>query len=238
MFKALSFFFWLSLMWLLQKWIPHSQIQDVDKKRFVNFCLGLLNLGVAFFLGSITQLLPTHSPSLLEVLSGVLILDFVAYGFHRLFHQFDFLFRFHRVHHSDPHIEFSSALRFHFGEVFVANSGRLLATWSLGFSYKTLVIFEVIFLAFNLFEHSNLRLPEKLSRTLSWLWITPALHRKHHSIQEREMNSNYGTVFSVWDRSFGTWTPGMEKEEFPMGLRAHQEEIGLREALICPFKRQ
>lgn len=196
-----------------------------------------MNVGLALIFGPMLKLLSTHSPSWIEVLGGILILDLVAYMFHRLFHRFDFLFRFHGVHHSDPHIEVTTALRFHFGEVLIANSARLAVVWALGFSYQTLIAFELTFLFFNMFEHANLRLPQRISHLWSRVFITPALHRRHHSIVREEMNSNYGTIFSIWDRALGTLTPSEESDQFPMGLRPDQKELGPFEALFWPFKR-
>ncbi len=235
-FRLLFFLAFFILFLILQKWSPHRRkTPQLRSRRLTNLGLGAFNLSLVVVFGQLTQLLSTHTPSWMEVTAGVFLLDFLAYCFHRLFHLNSFLFRFHSVHHSDASIEVTSAFRFHFGEVLVANSARILCAWALGFSYVTLFIFELVFLFFNLFEHSNFQLPQKLSGFLSFLWITPALHRKHHSILHKEMNSNFGTVFSIWDRLLRTYTPGGESEDFPMGLSKGQQERGFLKALALPF---
>lgn len=218
-------------------WLPHHQnTTSLKTKRLTNFGLAITNLSLAIVFGPMIGLLKTHPPSALEIFAAILTLDLLAYVFHRLFHENNFLFRFHQVHHSDPNIEATTALRFHFGEVLIANSARIFTASLLGFSFKTLIIFELVFLFFNLLEHSNLKLPSWLSKKAEFLFITPALHRRHHSIIPKEMNSNYGTIFSFWDRILKTRTPSLETDQFPMGLKPDEQEISLKQALVWPFK--
>src|SRR5690606_37236448 len=124
-------------------------------------------------LGPALKWLPTHPPGILEILAGVLLFDLLAYAFHRLFHRIDFLFRFHRVHHSDPNLEVTTALRFHVFEVLPTVFIRILLAYALGISYMTLVIFEIIFQTLNFIEHSNIKLPVRLSAFLNSILVTP-----------------------------------------------------------------
>lgn len=236
--RAIFFITLLSSLMTVQVLMAHNtNIPELKRKRVLNLSLGSINFILALSLGPLLGLLSTHTPSWIEIFIGVLVLDFVAYAFHRVFHQFNILFRFHGVHHSDPHIEVTSALRFHFGEVIVGSLARVATVWLTGFSYQTLIAFELVFMFFNMLQHANLRLPQPLSRLLGWIFITPAFHRRHHSVQVTEMNSNYGTIFSFWDRIFGTFTPSKEDDQFLMGLKSNQKEMKVIEAIRWPFKR-
>ena len=140
------------------------------------------------------------TPIWLSMALAIVLLDAVAYFWHRMNHKFSWLWRFHSVHHTDRVFDASTAVRFHIGELLTSLGIRLLTVTIFGLSVPSILLFELIFQFFNIFEHGNVRLPLKTEGIFAKIFVTPALHRKHHSIQVDELNTNFGTIFSFWDR--------------------------------------
>ena len=153
------------------------------------------------------------------VAATVVGLDLVSYAWHRANHELGFFWRFHRVHHADADYHVSTALRFHLGEILMALPVRLAAIVLLGAPPVAVVVFEVIFGIANVLEHGNFDLPPRLERALGRVFVTPALHRRHHSTEHRERDTNFGTIFSVWDRLARTYRPDTSASRFATGLR-------------------
>jgi sterol desaturase/sphingolipid hydroxylase (fatty acid hydroxylase superfamily) len=174
-------------------------------------------------------------PPALQLLLTILALDLVSYAWHRANHRIGFLWRFHRVHHSDPAFTASTAVRFHPGELLLSLPLRLLAVAALGASPAGVVLFEIVFTIANFFEHGDISLPLTFERLLQHLWITPALHRRHHSRRWSDLNTNFGTVFVFWDRLFHTYLPSSSEERVTVGLPDRPSCSSLREALLLPL---
>jgi len=175
-------------------------------------------------------------PLWLQILLSVLLLDFVAYAWHIANHRVPFLWRFHSVHHSDINFDTSTAVRFHVGELFISMMVRLLVVFVFGIPVIGLLVFELIYQFFNTFEHGNIRLPRWLEQVLQLVFVTPALHRKHHSVRPHELNANYATIFSFWDRLGNTRVPSHSAEEFPVGLPGQKHDLGFVAVLKLPLK--
>ena len=144
-------------------------------------------------------------PNWAAVLLALLWLDFVIYWQHRLFHRLPWLWRLHRVHHTDRMLDASSALRFHPLEILVSLVIKLLAIAVLGAPPIAVLLFEIGLNAMAMFNHANLRLPLRLDAMLRRALVTPDMHRVHHSVFASETHSNFGFNLSVWDRVFGSY---------------------------------
>lgn len=131
--------------------------------------------------------------------------SFAGYAFHFLMHKVPVLWRVHRVHHFDTHLDVSTALRSHPFEVFLLVAVTAFVAIVLGMDPVVLAAYELVEASVHLATHANFRLPEKLDRALRLIVVTPNMHSLHHSAWHRETDSNYGTVFSIWDRIFGTY---------------------------------
>ncbi len=143
----------------------------------------------------------------------VLSLDLLSYWWHRLNHNFGLLWKLHKFHHKTEFMDPLAAYRFHPVEVFLGYQLRAFVIWSLGFGVQELGMFILIYGTLNLFQHSNLRLPERFEQILSLILVTPRIHHMHHLRDKSSQNSNYATVFIFWDRLFGTYTaPGVIRE--------------------------
>ena len=143
-------------------------------------------------------------PRLVKVGLGILALDYTMYLWHRALHRFGPLWRFHAVHHDDPDLDATTALRFHAGEIIASVPYRCAQVLVLGVSPSVALAYEVVMQSAALFHHSNLRLPERVDRALSYVIVTPRMHGVHHSLETRELESNWSVVFSFWDRLHGT----------------------------------
>lgn len=175
-------------------------------------------------------------PSALRVGVGLLVLDFVAYAWHRANHKFRFLWRFHAVHHSDQFLDASTAFRFHPGEIVISLVARIAVVVIFGISVPGILLFEIAYVFFNLFEHGNIRLSSNIESTIENIFLTPALHRKHHSVVYCELNSNFGTIFSFWDRTFGTRLSSSSEDVVSVGLPKGEEKLDLWSLLKMPFR--
>ena len=148
------------------------------------------------------------SPAI-ELLTGVLLMDVWTWFWHRTCHQLPFLWRFHRVHHSDPDMDVTTAFRFHPGELLLSAFARLPVICLLGLAAWHLLVYETLLLAASQFHHAALpagRWDEFLRR---WI-VTPAIHRIHHARELPFTNSNYSSLLSCWDKLFGTWQNPLE----------------------------
>jgi len=166
-------------------------------------------------------------PGLLGAVLGlalaVLLFDLWMYAWHRANHELPFLWRFHQVHHTDPAMDVTTALRFHPGELLISSLLNPLVILALGMGLTQLILYKSVMLAIILFHHSNLRVPSRWDARLRWLIVPPSMHRVHHSRIARETNSNYGTVFSFWDRLFGSFRLRPDLRQIVFGTGHHDE---------------
>jgi sterol desaturase/sphingolipid hydroxylase (fatty acid hydroxylase superfamily) len=163
----------------------------------------------------------------------LLLLDLLIYWWHRANHEWRFLWRFHLVHHLDRTLDSTSALRFHFGEVLTSAAARAGAILLLGFPFLSIVAFETLLLTATIFHHSNLSLPPRFEAALARLVITPSIHWVHHHRRKVDTDSNYGTVFSFWDRLFRSRSRTRRSPAMEIGVEG-AEELALPGLLLRP----
>jgi sterol desaturase/sphingolipid hydroxylase (fatty acid hydroxylase superfamily) len=171
------------------------------------------------------------------LVADVLLLDFWIYWWHRANHELGFLWRFHSVHHFDELLDSTSALRFHFGEVFLSALARAPVILVLGMPLASVITFEALLMVATIFHHSDARLPEKLEAALARVVITPSIHWVHHHAVRADTDSNYGTIFSFWDPLFRSKSRTRRWREMPIGVEGGHERPLLR-LLTAPFERQ
>ncbi len=165
-------------------------------------------------------------PYLLEVTVAVIVLDFVIYLQHVLFHAVPLLWRFHMVHHADLDLDVTSGVRFHPIEIILSMGIKLAAVGSLGLPALAVFIFEILLNGTSMFNHTNVFIPLKLDRIIRLLIVTPDMHRVHHSVILRETDSNYGFTLSWWDRLLGTYRaqPAKGHQWMTIGLSRFLDE--------------
>lgn len=177
---------------------------------------------------------------LLKLFLIIIIMDFLLYIWHLLNHVVPFFWRFHRVHHSDLNMDVSTATRFHFGELAVSALIKASVILLLGVDILGLLVFDALVLATAQFQHSSLRVPEGFERWYWLLFVPPSMHRIHHSVVIRERDSNYGTIFSIWDRILGTMTRNVYQVKIRIGVGAYSDFNRLRflSLLLMPLTRR
>jgi sterol desaturase/sphingolipid hydroxylase (fatty acid hydroxylase superfamily) len=136
---------------------------------------------------------------------SISVLDFTSYAQHWLLHRHSLLWRIHLTHHTDQDVDFTTGLRFHPFEAVYTTTIRLGVIAVFGLPVVGVFAAELASLVVSLWEHSNTRVPRRLERGIRWLVVTPTVHRTHHSVDGEDSRSNFGNIFSCWDRMFGTY---------------------------------
>ena len=238
----------IALALALERWRPHALLRPawrtnlglwaIDSLLMATVC-GACGWLVASWAASegLGLLAWAGAEKWLAVAIGVLGLDAVSYAWHRANHQLPLLWRFHQVHHGDASFHVTTALRFHPGELLLALPVRLAAVVLLGVPPEGVLVFELVFGVATLLEHGNFDLSRRLEPVVERLLVTPALHRAHHASDWRELNTNFGTVFSIWDRLADTFHAGVPDRPVVTGLpdRSGLEAPSLSQSLLLPF---
>ena len=202
---------------------PHERDSKRIQTNLILFVLGLLSLEfiVPVCFKKIFGLIGPIGPTLFEVMPigaiekvvlGVLIFDFKNYAFHRLLHKFNVSWRFHQVHHSDKAVDVFTTHRFHPVELIFGFIPGLIPVL-LGVPLYSIQVIGVIALPWVLFQHSNIDIPYSLEKRMRYVFLTPNLHKLHHSKDPKQVNHNFGVIFSFWDRFFGTLLSEEEQDK-------------------------
>ena len=149
---------------------------------------------------------------------GLVLLDCWMYFWHRGNHVIPFLWRFHRMHHSDRRMDVTTATRFHLGEHVISTVLKIGLIPLLGLEVWHLPAYDALVIAVTQFHHADI----SLGRWDEWLRlvvVTPDMHKIHHSDQHEETDSNYSTVLSVWDRLFGSFRKRDDPKTIVFGLK-------------------
>jgi sterol desaturase/sphingolipid hydroxylase (fatty acid hydroxylase superfamily) len=165
----------------------------------------------------------------------LLLLDVWAYALHRAYHRVPIMWRLHGVHHLDEHLDVTSAIRFHIGEIALSSALRLIPIFAIGISIETNLLYGAILTMCAMFHHSNIALPARFERILSYGIVTPSIHWVHHHALRRDTDSNYASILSVWDRLFGSASMTQRTAQMPIGAEGLRERtlLGL---LMYPVK--
>ncbi len=222
----------LALFWCWETWRPFfGQREGRVRHAGHNLAIAPFNtviLGLAF--GVVTATVAgwaeQHQYGLLNALGlegpsrfvlALVLLDGWMYVWHRANHAFPLLWRFHRMHHSDRHMDVTTATRFHLGEHVGSSVLRLGLIPLLGLEVWNLVVYDTLVIAVTQFHHADISIG-RCGRWLRWLLVTPYMHKVHHSDWRPETDSNYSTVLSVWDRLFGSFRMRSDPKTLVFGL--------------------
>src|SRR5262249_147411 len=179
-------------------------------------------------------------PKALAIFATFLLMDYVYWWWHYANHMVPLFWRFHTVHHTDLDMDASTAARFHFGEMLFSVRFLSLAVLVFGIAPMMLLVFFITFETATVFHHSNWRLPIWLERLLNLIIVTPRMHGIHHSIVQRETNSNWGTIFCWWDKLHRTLRRDIPQNEVTIGVAAYRDEheLTLGKLFALPFGKQ
>jgi sterol desaturase/sphingolipid hydroxylase (fatty acid hydroxylase superfamily) len=223
-----------------------------SRRRRANLAMTLQTLLFAFVLtAAVTAAaaaLPLASPGLMAVTGvppvaqfvlGIVALD-CAYGYlaHRTMHAWPRLWSFHRVHHSDPFVDVTTSFRTHPVEIAWRHLWLFAAVWLLGVPAAAVAAFRSLSAVNGILEHANIRVPPTLDTALSWLWVTPRMHKIHHSRDAAETDTNYGNLLTMHDRVFGTFVPTRRASSVTYGLDevAAAEHLSFAALLALPWR--
>ena len=242
---------WMSLFAVLENFIPVFGLSYKRVKHagvnlsfllttaVVNFLTGLLTAGVYVYLNE-HQIGLIHwvaLPVWAELLLCLLLLDFIGmYCSHFVLHRFKWLWKFHMVHHSDTHVDVTTGTRHHPGDWMIRETFALLAVIVTGAPLSFYFIFRFANVIFTYLTHANISLPMWLDRSLAWVFITPNAHKFHHHYERPWTDSNYGNIFSLWDRLFGTYVYGdVRKVQYGLDVLEGRKDDDVIAQLKLPF---
>lgn len=213
------------LTYLAEHMIPQRKDIIDHKHDLKNILIGVLNLGLIAVVGvqfqkaiewlnikdfGLLQLI--NFPFVIADVLGILLIDIFMYWWHRINHEWRFLWYFHRFHHVDTKLNSTSALRFHAGELLLSYVAKIVAFSLLGISLSAVLVHSLLFFPIVVFHHSNLRISEGWDFFFRRFIVTPRMHRIHHSIIKSETNSNYSSVLPYWDKLFKSYVKQPVKE--------------------------
>lgn len=180
-------------------------------------------------------------PLWLHITLSMVILDMAIYWQHVASHKIPLLWQFHKVHHTDRDIDVTTGIRFHPVEIIASTSYKMLIVALLGPHVLGVLFFEILLNASAMFNHANVRLPAATDKIIRALFVTPDMHRVHHSVIRSETDSNYGFNLSLWDRLFNTYITQPQKghQQMTIGLPQYQtnQPTNFLWCLALPFRK-
>lgn len=210
----------ITLFWLIEGLVPtrslyYKKWSHAWPNFFFTATSVLVNFFLAFLLLNTADWTQANAFGLLKILAipfwlyvvlGVLLLDFIgAYLAHWVEHRIKPLWMVHLVHHSDHHVDTTTANRHHPLESLVRFIFTLLAVFLLGTPIGVVMLYQSLSVVLSQFNHANIKLPHKLDVWLSYVLVTPHMHKVHHHYVLPYTDSNFGNIFALWDRLLGTY---------------------------------
>lgn len=252
--KAAWVFVSLAFFWILEGYYTHVTKPYHKWKHaktnfgllffvmLINAVFGIVTAGIFIWLET-KQFGLLHLitiPTWLGLLLSILVLDFIAqFGVHYLLHKVKWMWRLHIVHHSDKNVDASTGTRHHPFDFLIRESFALLAVVLMGMPISYYFFYRILSVLFTYFTHANLQLPKKLDKALSYLIVTPVMHKFHHHYQLPWTDSNYGNMFSIWDHLFGTFVYGeVQKIQYGLDISDHLDADSISQQLRIPFSKK
>lgn len=245
----------ISFFWILEYFIPlfhykYNKWQHAGINIFFTFTTILINFLMAFLLVLASDWTNQHHfgllnwlpemPLWLTCIIGLLLLDLVgAYFVHWLEHKIKWMWRFHLIHHSDTWVDTTSANRHHPGESIFRFVFTALGTIILGCPIWILMLYQSLSVLISQLNHANIVFPKKIDNILSWLIVSPDMHKVHHHYILPYTDTNFGIIFSIWDRIFGTFAT-LDREKIIFGIDTYMdsnENNNLKKLLVIPFQK-
>lgn len=251
--KAGWVFFTLAIFWLLEgyyslvvhkykKW-SHARVNLLLLLfvMIINAVFGIATAGIFVWLDT-SQFGLLHlfeAPVWVKLLLSIMVLDLIAqYGVHFLLHKVRWMWRLHLVHHSDKHVDATTGTRHHPFDFIIREIFALVAVIIMGMPISFYFFYRILSVLFTYFTHANLGLPLWLDKGLSYVIVTPNMHKFHHHFELPWTDSNYGNMLSLWDRLFGTFVyDDPAKIQYGIDIADHTDPENIRVQLGLPFNR-
>lgn len=245
----------IAIFWIIEGFFPlvkfeYRKWQHAKINIFFTVTTILVNFTMAFILlmtaqwtidatFGILNWLP-EIPLVVSTLIGLMLLDLIgAYLAHLVQHRIKWMWRFHIIHHTDIYVDTTSANRHHPGESVIRFTFTILAVIIVGAPMWMVFLYQSLSVVFSQFNHANITLPKKVNKLLSWFIISPDMHKVHHHYMLPYTDTNYGNIFSIWDRIFGTFSI-LDRSKIIYGVDTHMnvnEHSKLKNLLMIPFQK-
>ncbi|WP_458627414.1 sterol desaturase family protein [Winogradskyella sp. PC D3.3] len=244
----------LTFFWLLEGGIPlfkfkYKKWKHAIPNLFFTLTTIIINFALAFLLLWMSDWVTAHNfgiinwlpqmPLWLYALLGVVLLDFFgAYLAHYVEHRVKPLWMVHLVHHTDHSVDTTTGNRHHPIESVIRFSFTLLGVFIVGTPIALVMIYQALSLIFTQLTHANIKMPKGLDKALSYVIVSPDMHKIHHHYRLPYTDSNYGNIFSIWDRMLGTYRY-MDREKLIYGVDVFPDEVkngNIKELLKQPFQ--
>ena len=249
--KAAWIFFVLGIFWIAEGYYAQTNFNYKKWKHArVNGSLLAMVMVINVGFGALTALLYQwlsdtnfgllnliELPVWAELIIALVVLDLIAqYFVHYLLHKVPALWRLHLVHHSDKHVDVTTGTRHHPLDFLLRETFALIAIAITGMPIAFYLFYRILSVVFTYFTHANIALPVKVDRAISYLFVTPNMHKFHHHNELPWTDSNYGNMLSIWDRLFGTFVyDDVKKVVYGVDIADHKNDENLLTQLGLPF---
>ena len=245
----------LVFFWILEGTLPlfafqYKKVRHAGLNLFFTLTTVIIGFGLAGVLlwasdfassNKFGLLYIVEMPLWLQVVVGVLLLDLIgAYLIHWTEHKVKWMWKFHLVHHSDTTVDVTTGLRHHPGETVFRICFTIMAVVIVGAPMGTVMLYQSLSVLFAHITHANVRVPKSVDRMLSYVFVTPLMHKVHHHYTQPLTDTNYGNIFSIWDRIFGTFAEVEDTKTLKYGIDTHMdatEHDALGNLLAIPFQK-
>ena len=247
----------LLIFWILEGAIPLIQLR-YKKNKFrhagINLVFTVIHLIIHTALAILIVMLSdwcrdrsfgivywTHSNTsvLLTIIIGALALDFSSWLVHLVMHKVKPLWGFHLIHHTDNTVDVTTGLRHHPGDSILRGIFFLILIFVSGAPMYSVMFYQTLLVLVTAFTHANISLPKPIDKIISYILVSPNMHKVHHHWKQPYTDSNYGGVFSIWDRLFGTYKT-LDPGEIRYGLDRYypnEKDEDLVALLKKPFQK-
>ena len=244
----------ITFFWMLEGSIPlfrfsYNKLKHSVPNFFFTLTTILINFSLAFLLLKSSDWVSNNNfglihlydfPLWIEVIFGILLLDLVgAYLAHYVEHNVKPFWMIHLVHHSDHKVDTTTANRHHPLESLIRLSFTLFGVFVSGASIGLVMLYQSLSIISTQFTHANIKLSKKLDKFISYIFVSPDMHKIHHHYRLPYTDKNYGNIFSIWDRIFGTFIY-YEREKIKYGVDVFPDEdknSNIKDLLVQPFQK-
>lgn len=242
------------IFWIVEGTLPlfkfqYKKVRHAGLNLFFTLTTAIIGFGLAGVLLAASDFVANNQFGLLyifelplwaQLVVGVLLLDLIgAYLVHWTEHKVKWMWKFHLVHHSDTTVDVTTGLRHHPGETVFRIGFTIIAVMLVGAPMWIIMFYQSMSVLFAHITHANINMPRGLDRALSYVFITPLMHKVHHHYTQPLTDTNYGNIFSFWDRMFGTFAQVDDAKELIYGIDTHmkpEENDKMGNLLQIPFQ--
>ena len=253
-FRATILIGGIFVFWVMEGVIPlfqfqYKKVRHAGINLFFTLCTAIIGFGLAGVLYAVSLYVSSNEigllhlfemPLWLQAILGVMMLDLIgAYFAHWTEHKVKWMWKFHLVHHSDTTVDVTTGLRHHPGETVIRIAFTIFGVFVVGAHIGIVMLYQSLSVLFAHLTHANINMPKRIDRALSWIFITPNMHKVHHHYTQPLTDTNYGNIFAIWDRVFGTFAEVDDTRELKYGIDTHmqkEENDNLKNLLKIPFQ--